>query len=141
MITCANDKISNQITNLVYTILDDGIYPKTWGHGLIVLILFRDGNKSEPTNYRGITIDNNLSKLFSVCIQKWIQDFLEKENILSPSQAGFRKKRHRTTDHIFTLFALIKKFVKKNKYLYTCFADFSKAYDSIQKTLQNGCFW
>ena len=30
-----------------------------------------------------------------------------------------------------TLFTLIKKFLREGKYLYTCFIDFRKAYDSI----------
>ena len=51
---------------------------------------------------------------------------------LSPAQAGFRKD-HRTSDHIFTLFTLINKYIKKVKYLYTCFVDFQKAYDTINR--------
>ena len=41
--------------------------------------------------------------------------------MLSPSQVGFRKN-YRTTEHIFTLFNLIKK---------AFFVEFQKAYDSI----------
>ena len=55
-----------------------------------------------------------------------------KNIVLSPAQAGFRKD-HRTSDHIFTLFSLINKYIKKEKYLYTCFVDFQKAYDSIRR--------
>ena len=51
---------------------------------------------------------------------------------MSPAQAGFRKD-HRTSDHIFTLFSLINKYIKKGKYLYTCFVDFQKAYDSKRR--------
>ena len=32
---------------------------------------------------------------------------------------------------IYLLFSLIKKAISKGKYLYTCFEDFRKAYDSI----------
>ena len=49
---------------------------------------------------------------------------IQNTNVLSPVQAGFRKD-HRTSDHILT--------VKKDKYLYTCFVDFHKAYNSIQR--------
>ena len=54
---------------------------------------------------------------------------LQNANILSPAQVGFCKD-HRTSN-IVTPFSVIKKYVTKSKYLYTCFADFQKAYDSI----------
>ena len=47
-------------------------------------------------------------------------------------QAGFRKD-HRTSDHIFTLFSLINKYIKKGKYLCTFLIDFQKACDSIRR--------
>ena len=80
----------------------------------------------DTSNYRGITLLSSLRKLFSSLIYNRI----ESKDVLSPSQAGFRKN-YRTTDHIFTLFSLIKKALYKGKYLYTCFVDFRKAYDSI----------
>ena len=99
----------------------------------------------DTSNYRGITLLSSLRKLFSSLIYNRI----ESKDVLSPSQAGFRKN-YRTTDHIFTLFSLINKtFCKdiqktfcitlkrynttfcKGKYLCTCFVDFRKAYDSI----------
>ena len=55
----------------------------------------------------------------------------KKNIVLSPTQARFRKY-HRTSDHIFTLFSLINN-IKKGKYLYNCFVDFQKAYDSIRR--------
>ena len=109
MIKCANDKILAEISKLFNAILDSGICPKKRGHGFIVPI-FKHANKTEPASYRSITINNSLSKLFSVFIQKRVEKLLEKYNILSPS---FFRKNHGTTDHILTLFLLIKKPVKK----------------------------
>ena len=47
----------------------------------------------------------------------------------------FRKqaseKSYSTTDHILTLFTLIEKSVREEKYLYAFFVDFRKAYDSL----------
>ena len=77
-------------------------------------------------------MSNSLVKLFNTMLYNRLTTKLENANILSPAQAGFRKD-HRTSDHIFTLFSLIKKYVTKGKYLYTCFVDFQKAYDSIRR--------
>ena len=86
----------------------------------------------DPSNYRGITLLSSLRKLFSSLIYNHTENKIESKE--KPSQAGFRKN-YRTTDHIFTLFSLIKKAISKGKYLYNCFVDFRKAYDSnVPKT-------
>ena len=48
---------------------------------------------------------------------------LQNTNVLSPAQSGFLKD-HRTSDHIFNLLSLTKKYVSKSRYLYACFADY-----------------
>ena len=50
-----------------------------------------------------------------------------------PYQAGF-KTNSRTTDNIFILCAIIDKQRCLSKPLYTCFADFTKAFDYIDRT-------
>ena len=129
MIKCSNNALLSKITKLFNLILDIGYYPETWNHGLIHSI-HKNGSKMDPSNYRGITLLSSLGKLFSSLIYNRIENEIESKDILSPSQAGFRKN-YRTTDHIFTLFSLIKKALCKGKYLHTCFGNFRKAYDSI----------
>ena len=48
-----------------------------------------------------------------------------------PHKQALGKTTVQLTIHIFTLFSLIKKAISKGNYLYTCFVDFRKAYDSI----------
>ena len=103
MIKCSNNALLSKITKLFNLILDSGYYPETWNHGLIHSI-HKNGSKMDPSNYRGITLLSSLRKLFSSLIYNRI----ESKDVLSPSQAGFRKN-YRTTDHIFTLFSLINK--------------------------------
>ena len=82
----------------------------------------------DPSNYRGITLISCLGKLFSTLLHVRIENEVEKR-FLSQSQAGFRENER--TTHQMTLFTLIKKSLREGKYLYTCFVDFRKAYDSI----------
>ena len=125
MIKCFNNALLSKIKKLFNRILDSGYYPETWNHGLIYSI-HKNDSKMDPLNYRRIT--SSLGKLFSSLIYNRIEN--ESKDILSPSQADFRKN-DRTTVHIFTLFSLIKKALCKGKYLHTCFVNFRKAYDSI----------
>ena len=69
-----------------------------------------------------------LGKLFCTILYNRIAPLLENKNIIE--QAGFRQN-HRTTDHIFLLRTIIKKYTTKNNILFSCFVDFSKAFDSI----------
>ena len=64
--------------------------------------------------------------------------FLEKNGILGPDQAGFRKD-FSTMDHIFTLKCLLDIYLSKKKKLYCCFLDYTK----VQKGTKNNrseCF-
>ena len=57
---------------------------------------------------------------------------LEENNVLGKEQIGFR--RHcRTSDHILTLKCLVDKAFKSSKYLYVCFIDLRKAFDTINR--------
>ena len=129
IIKCSNYALLRKITKLFNLILHSGYYPETWNHGLIHSI-HKNASKMDPSNYRGITLFSSLGKIFSSLIYNRIENEIEKKDILSPFQSGFRKN-YRSTDHIFTLFSLIKKALNKRKYLYTFFVYFRNDFDSI----------
>jgi hypothetical protein len=52
------------LEKLFNIILSSGTYPKIWGEGYLITI-FKSGSPSDPNNYRGITINSCLSKLFN----------------------------------------------------------------------------
>ena len=111
-------------------IIQSGQYPQLWKEGIAIPI-FKNGDPNNPGNYRGITVTNTLSKLFCHVINNRITHYLEENNLIIKEQAGFRQKT-RTSDHIFVLKKIIDfTFKKKNNRLYTCFVDFSKAFDNI----------
>ena len=86
MIKCANDKILAQITKFFNGILDSGISPKTWSHGLFVQIFKM--TKENSASYRDVTINNIFSKLFGVRIQK---RFREKKRFVPVTSSISRK--------------------------------------------------
>ena len=75
------------------------------------------------------------------CIRKLFESILNNRlsfknevcNDNDPYQAGF-KSNSRTTDNIFILSAIIDKQMYLSKPLYTCFVDFTKAFDYIDRT-------
>ena len=129
MIKCTNAGGIKLLTKLFNTILKSGYFPVEWNYGLLRLI-HKSGETDDENNYRAITLNSCLGKMFCTILHHRLSPVLEEEKILCKEQAGFRKN-HRTTDHIFLLRKIIKSYTCQNKYLYTCFVDFSKAFDSI----------
>ena len=123
--------LTTSLTKLFNFILNKGSYPDSRSTGLISPI-FKSGNKSDPSNYRGICVTSCLGKLFSAVLNNRLLNYLQDHSSIHPSQIGFLKG-FQTSDHIFSLRTLIDKYVtnaNKGK-LFCCFVDFQKAFDSI----------
>ena len=60
--------------------------------GIISAIYKNKGDKSNPDNYRGITILTCFGKLFTAVLNHRLNQYIENMNILCEEQAGFRKK-------------------------------------------------
>ena len=110
-----------------------GIFPDKWSEG-IVLPLHKKGDVNNPNNYRGITISDVSSKIFSAVINNRLQEWVEEHNITGEHQAGF-KKNYSTIDHMFTLLAFIQKQFSLGRKLYVAFIDFEKAFDSVNRNI------
>ncbi len=130
MIKHTSSKLQLAVLKLFNVILRVGYFPDIWNQGLITPI-FKNGDKFDPNNYRGICVSSNLGKLFCSIINARLLDFITTHNVLSRSQIGFLPN-YRTSDHIYTLHTLIEKHVHQDKgKIYACFIDFKKAFDSI----------
>ena len=140
---CSNfDQISNEylkatrismvpiFTLMFNSILNNGILPDCWLVGSIKPIFKNKGSSLDPANYRPITILSCLGKIFTAVLNNRITEFLEKNNLLSENQAGFRAG-YSTLDHIFSLNFLIEKIRAKKKKVFCSFIDFSSAFDSL----------
>ena len=123
-------RISNVLCDLFNVVLKEGTYPSHWKDGINVPI-FKNGDPSNPNNYRGITLSSSMGKLFCLIINRRLENYLEENNLLINEQAGFRKSS-RSTDHIFILKKIVDCAIsKRNGRLYGCFVDFNKAFDNI----------
>ena len=67
MLKCGAHYLTTSLTKLFNFILSKGPYPDSWSSGLISPI-FKSGNKSDPSNYRGICVTSCLGKLFSTVL-------------------------------------------------------------------------
>ena len=90
------------------------------------------GDKSNPANYRGITLVNVTAKIFSLILRNRINAWCEQNGVFYEGQFGFRDC-HSTTDAIFLLHAIIQKVLCKKSKLYSCFIDYQRAFDTVNR--------
>ena len=109
------------------------IFPEQWTRSIIVP-LHKKGDANCPNNYRGISLLNILSKVYTHILNKRLTVWAEKHGKLLEAQAGFRKGRS-TIDHIFTLNAAVEKQFNTRSKLYVAFIDFHKAYDTVKRSI------
>ena len=112
-------------------ILDKKTYPKSWSQGLIVPI-HKKGDRSDPNNYRGITLTSCFAKLFTSLINERLKIWSVKYDVISDAQFGF-KANFSTVDAIFLLNSFIQKQFRDKKQLFCCFIDLQKCFDSIYR--------
>ena len=123
--------IKCDLTELFNYIIENRKFPKKWADG-IKSAIYKNGDRLNPSNYRGITVPRIFEKIFEQVIMNRLQFVNEAFNRVDQTNGGFLKGR-RTSDNIFILNGLIQKQLSLGKKLYICFVDFSKAFDLISR--------
>jgi hypothetical protein len=103
------------------------LFPQDWSVAVLIQ-LFKDGDESDPDNYRGIALISCLGKLYLSMIAERVSTHME--GLLSKNQAGFRKHRG-TTEQILTLREVLVRRYRGSKSTYLFFVDFKKAFDRV----------
>ena len=137
----SNEMISSLLTNypdiiikLFNSIMQSSEFIPEWVLGAIVPI-HKKGSKNDPSNYRGITLMSCLGKLFLTILNNRLTQFVKEKKILSDKQLGF-VVGNRTSDAHIIINNLIRKYSHKNgSKIFSCFVDFSKAFDTIPRDI------
>ena len=90
---------------------------------LVFILIPKKGNAKECSNYYTTALTSHASKVILKILQVRLQQYMELK--LSDVQAGFRKGRG-TRDQI-----VIEKGRKFQKNIYSCFIDYTKAFDCM----------
>ena len=120
--------------DLFHKIWNAETIPEEWCRGLIVK-LPKKGDRTQCTNWRGVTLLSVPSKIFCKIIHMRLSDAID--TILRKEQAGFRPGVG-CIDHIFTLRNIFEQCIEWNTKVHVNFIDLEKAFDSIHRdTLWN----
>ena len=127
------------IITYLFNMVFDGSFPEQWSFAKVFTI-FKKGNVLDTNNYRGISIQSALAKVYDGILNyRFIQWFKPDDE-----QAGGRQGRG-CAEHLFTLRLLIDYVQKTKQTLYIAYIDYIKAYDKLnrgillQKLADQGC--
>ena len=92
--------------------------------------MFKKGARNSPSNYRPISITSIACKTLEHIIHSNLMNHLERHNILSDHQHGFRKRRSCETQLIQAVVDLAK-CLSEGGQIDAVLLDFSKAFDKV----------
>lgn len=125
------DIIMPYLLALFNYIYDHGLFPEDWCRSITTPI-HKGGAVNNPKNHRAVCLINCLCKIFMNILTMRLTSWAEANDVIDESQAGFRKD-YSMTDNMFSLHALVQKYLCRPKGRFYCiFVDFKRAFDSIQ---------
>ena len=113
MINTGSPTILPFLVTFLNTILETKRYPEDLSSGIITPI-----HKSGENDYRSITINSYLNKLFNLLLTNRLNSFVNEKGILRYNQIGLQKG-FRTADHVLKIKTIVDKYLSKNQKLYS----------------------
>ena len=125
--------ISPSIAKLINKSIATGCFPSQLKQAK-VLPIFKGGTKSDPSNYRPISILPTISKIFEKHVNKHLMGFLNKHKLLHESQSGFRHK-HSCQSALIKLIDSWTECIDSGDRVGALFLDFWKAFDLVDHAI------
>ena len=107
IIKAAYDLICPFLLKLYNHIYETGDYPRSWGDSIISPI-FKKRDVDDAQNYRGITLINLLSKIYSQFLLDRLTKWTRKYEKISENQFGFQKANRQRTVFLFFNLSFLK---------------------------------
>lgn len=129
--------IAPSIAPLLLTIFNHALstatFPSTWLE-TVMFFLHKKGDRSLPSNYRTIAIQNPFLKVFMSLLTSRMSHFSEHNNLLPDLQFGFRPSRN-CLSAASLLFHTAFSRLSEKKRTYVAFIDFTKAFDTVNRSI------
>ena len=126
-------KLSEILTSLLNSCISNGYFPNELKIGCITP-LYKNGSKCDIKNYRPVCSLSPFSKIFERLIYNRMIDFIDKNNILSTNQFGFRKGLS-TESAIIQFIDKVHNGLSKRQHTIAVFMDLSKAFDVLDHNI------
>ena len=121
--------LATPISCLLNKCFECGRIPNDWKNSDVICI-FKKGDKSDPGNYRPVSLTCILSKIAESFMKEYIYNFLESNKYLCDEQHGFRSHRSCTTQ-LLLVSDIISKRIEDGLDTDVIYLDFQKAFDKV----------
>lgn len=128
-----NNEISPLLTIIFNKSLSSGIFPNILKRSKVIP-LYKSGDKSKTSNYRPISLLPQLSKILEKIIKSRLLTFINKYNIISDSQYGFRQNTS-TGDAVSDLIENVTDHLEKLDNCAILSIDLRKAFDTLNHSI------
>src|SRR5215813_148701 len=109
--------------------VNSGMIPRDWKDAS-VSPLFKKGNKSEPENYRPVSLTSVVCKILESIIKDSIIEHLDKFSLLKASQHGFVSGKSCLTN-LLEFFEEVTSMLDNGNAVDILYLDFAKAFDKV----------
>ncbi|KAG8284048.1 hypothetical protein J6590_108227 [Homalodisca vitripennis] len=121
--------IKHDLLLLYNRIFIENKFPVSWRRSHVIALHKMGQDSTSPGSYRPISLTSSLCKTLERMVNRRLVWFLEKNNLLSAPQCGFRQGRS-STDHLITMeTAILNAFIQRRQ-MTAVFFDLMKAYDT-----------
>ena len=107
--------------------------PEDWKKSNVTAI-FKSGEKTDPNNYRPVSLTCIVCKIFETILKERIVEFLDKNNIICTTQHGFRQGRSCLTN-LLTFMEKVLEWSDEQEAVDVVYLDFRKAFDRVSHRL------
>ena len=128
LINCART-LAPYLAQVFSILLQNGEVPDSWKEAYVIPI-YKKGDRTDPANYRPISLTSHLCKVLEKIITKEISNFLILHKIIPPDQHGFLAKRSTTTNLLKCVNHWTKE-IDERQPVDVLYLDYEKAFDKV----------
>ena len=126
--------IAPSLTHIFNLSLYQGLLPSDWKIARVTPIFKNKGDKSDPNNYRPISVVPTIAKIIEKAVKLQIVKYLTNNNLLTQSQSAYREN-HSTQTALHHLVDECMSNIDSGYLNLLCCLDLSKGFDSLNHEL------
>ena len=96
--------------------------------------IFKKDSKTDPANYRPVSLTSHIIKIFERVIRKYLVEYLESNNLISSKQHGFRKGRSCLTQLLSHMDSILENRLNGLE-TDVIYLDYAKAFDKVDHSI------
>jgi len=122
-------EISGPLAIIYNKSLLEGLVPHVWKQANVTP-LFKKGSKSEPGNYRPVSLTSYIGKILEAILKVNIVRHITVHSLINASQHGFLSRRSCLTN-LLEFLEYVTSALEQNKPVDVIYLDFQKAFDKV----------